>query len=204
MNFPGENTSCWPRYPQTQPELLCPCLAACTQCPSRLWSCFPAHLPPRDVVVVLEGWGRAMGRRLFMGLWPHVNSSNFMPDAQHHAFFSWWRAFSNVIRSIVPHPLWPCTFNLHYKAGSCSSPLSERTLPGSVSASAFRDHTEFSTGARMHVGVLLAKPRLTLATASANMSPARTGLCLKSHSYIITFSPVPLYSGLFVSNSAWP
>lgn len=44
------------------------------------------------------------------------------------------------LSSHTPCGLAPSTFT--DKAGSCSSPLSERMLPGSVSASAFRDHTE--------------------------------------------------------------
>lgn len=39
-----------------------------------------------------------------------------------------------------------------------------------------------STEGRMHAGVCLVKPRLTLATGSVNTCPARTGLYLKSHS----------------------
>lgn len=111
MNFPNKHTACWPTYPQTQPELLCPCLTACMQRPRRLWCCFPAHLLHQEIAVVPEDWGKAMGRRLFMGLWPNVHSLNSMPDIQHHALFSQWGSFSNMTRSSIPHLSWPCTFS---------------------------------------------------------------------------------------------
>lgn len=110
------------------------------------------------------------------------------------------------LASEEPFPTWanlsshtPCGLALSAfteKAGSCSNQLSKRTLPGSPSASASQTtpkrerHFQFSTGGRMHAGVLLTKPRLTLATGLVNVSPERTGLFLKLHCYIVTFCPV--------------
>lgn len=145
-----------------------------------------------------------MGSRLFMGLWAHVNSSDFivntMPCSAGEEIFPKWSG----LPSQTPCGLEPSAFT--DKAGSCS----ETMLPGSLSASVSTNHTKkrkallFQNWEKDACWSALGQTKADLGHWLSKHVSSRTRLCLKLHSYIIIFSPVSVYSGFFLSTSSWP